>query len=234
MQENFRLLKSVLEKLHKAHCLEHIILIGSWASHLYQFYYDSEEYRPLIRTSDVDFLIPNPRKVNAQDINIGAILEDDLKFIKSFNRSNGLIKYEREGLTIEFLVPEMGRGGHRPIKIKELNVTAQPLRFLNMLTENPLLVKYEGMKIKVPDPIAYAFHKLIISGRRQKEEKQSKDFKTAAELLQFLQSKGMQSNILAYFDSLRPGWKKEIKSVLKNGGYSHLLESNMEKQENET
>ena len=224
MQENFKLLKSVLEKLHRAGCLEHVILIGSWASHLYERYYSSEKYRPLIRTSDVDFLIPNPRRVKAENINVGEILED-LNFVKSFNRSNGLIQYEREGLTVEFLVPEVGRGGNDPVQIKELNVTAQPLRFLNMLTEDPLIVKYEGVKVKVPDPIAYAFHKLIISERRTKKEKQTKDYQTAMTLLRFLQSKGKQRNITSYFNSLSSGWKNKIKSVLKNGGDSDLLQS---------
>ena len=51
MQENFRLLKNVLEKLHKAACLEHVILIGSWASHLYERYYDSDEYRRVTRVA---------------------------------------------------------------------------------------------------------------------------------------------------------------------------------------
>lgn len=184
-------------------------------SHLYERYYNAEEYRPLIRTSDVDFLIPNPRKASAANVNIGEILEN-LNFVKSFNRGNDLIKYEREGLTIEFLVPEVGRGGHEPVKIKELNVVAQPLRFLNMLTEDPLIVKYEGTKVKVPDPIAYAFHKLIISGRRRKEEKQSKDYQTAMELLRFLQSRGMQRNITSYFNSLSPGWRKKIIAALKS------------------
>ncbi len=224
MQENFGLLKNVLEKLHKTGCLEHIILIGSWASHLYEVYYNSEEYRPLIRTSDVDFLIPNPRKVKAVNINVGEIL-GDLNFVKSFNRSNGMVKYEREGLTIEFLVPEMGKGGHEPLNIKELNVMAQPLRFLNMLTEDLLVVQYEGMDIKVPDPIAYAFHKLIISGRRLKTEKQAKDYRTAIELLRFLELKGMKRDITAYFNSLRPGWKKEILSALKAGKDTDILPS---------
>ena len=128
-----------------------------------------------------------------------------------------MIKYEREGLTIEFLVPEIGRGGHDPIKIRELNVVAQPLRFLNMLTEDPLVVKYEGMKVKVPDPVAYALHKLIISGRRWKREKQSKDYQTAIDLLRFLQTKGMQRNITSYFESLPSGWKTKIMAALKRG-----------------
>ncbi len=50
MQENFRSLKDVLEKLHKAGCLEHVILIGLWASHLYQSHFNSPGYHPLIRT----------------------------------------------------------------------------------------------------------------------------------------------------------------------------------------
>ena len=222
MQENFPLLRSVLEKLHKAGCLDRFILVGSWATYLYQLYYDSPEYRPIIRTSDVDFLIPNPRKIDPSlHLNVGEILEE-LDFVKSFHR-NGLIKYEAAGLTVEFLTPEVGSGTRHPVKIEGLNVTAGALRFMNMLTENPLIVKIDEIKIKAPHPIAYAFHKLIISERRMKKEKQTKDYQTAVDLLRFLQSKGMQRNIRAYFNSLNLGWKKKIQIVLKNGGDSDLL-----------
>lgn len=96
MQENFRLLKNVLEKLHKAGCLERVILIGSWASHLYELHFNSQDYRPLIRTSDIDFLVPNPRKIGPSvAINVSEVLAE-LDFVKSFSH-NGLIKYESKG-----------------------------------------------------------------------------------------------------------------------------------------
>ena len=101
------------------------------------------------------------------------------------------------------------------MKIKGLNITAQPLRFLNMLTEDPLIVQYEGMWIKVPDPVAYAFHKLIISGRRIKKEKKTKDYDTAIDLMRFLKKQGMDRNIAGYFNSLPKPWQKKVSSILK-------------------
>ena len=222
MQENFGLLKNVLKKLHEAGCLDHIILVGSWASYFYGLYFKSPDYCPLIRTSDIDFLIPNPRKVSPDlDLDIGKVFEE-LDFVKFFHRS-GLIKYETKGLTIEFLVPEVGRGSAGPMKIKGLNITAQPLRFLNMLTEDPLIVQYEGMRIKVPDPVAYAFHKLIISGRRIKKEKKTKDYDTAIDLMRFLKKQGMDRNITSYFNSLPKSWQKKISSILESADNLELL-----------
>ena len=222
MQENFLLLKSVLEKLHKAGCLEHFILVGSWASYFYRFHFQSPDYLPQIRTSDVDFLIPNPRRVDSNlEINVGGLLEE-LHFVKSYSRT-GLVKYESKGFTIEFLVPEVGRGSASPMKIEGLSIVAQPLRFLNMLTDHPLAVSYEGMKIKVPEPIAYAFHKLVISGRRLEKEKQSKDYFTAVELLRFLKRAGRGDDIKKYFHSLRPGWKQKIDAILKNAKEFEIL-----------
>jgi len=214
----------VLKKLHEAGCLEHVILVGSWASYFYELYYQSADYHPLIRTSDIDFLIPNPRKViPSLDLDAGKALEE-LDFVKSFHRS-GLIKYESKDLTIEFLVPEVGRGCGGPLRIKGLNLTAQPLRFLNMLTDDPLMVHYEGMRIKVPDPIAYAFHKLIISTRRIKKDKKVKDYHTAIDLILFLKKQGMFGKIRSYFNSLPKPWQKKISAVLESGDNSDLLKN---------
>lgn len=146
----------------------------------------------------------------------------DLDFVKFFNRS-GLIKYEAKGLTVEFLVPELGRGSNGPVRIKGLNITAQPLRFLNMLTEDPLVVQYEKMKITVPNPIAYACHKLIISGRRIKKDKKIKDYETAIDLIRFLRAQGMECDIKNYFHSLPKPWQKKISLVLKSANHLELL-----------
>jgi len=222
MPENFRLLKQVLSKLDDAGCLKHVILAGSWASYFYAHYYKSPKYRPLIRTTDIDFLIGDRRKLDASlDLNIGDLLEE-LGFVK-LNHPNGLMKYESKDLTVEFLVPDIGRGINKPVKIKGLNTTAQALRFMNMLTEDPLVVDYEGMKIRVPDPVAYAFHKLIISERRTKNDKQKRDYRTAIELMEFLKSQGMERNLLSYFNSMPKGWRKKVQSSLKADGDSDIL-----------
>jgi len=224
VQENFALLKRVLKKLHDAGCLNHIVLVGSWASYFYGLYFKSHDYRPLIRTSDIDFLIPNPRNVAPDlDLNLGRVFEE-LDFVKHFDRS-GLIKYESKSLTIEFLVPEIGRGSGGPIKVKGLNITAQPLRFLNMLSEDLLVVQYEGMRIKVPDPVAYAFYKLIVSGRRFKKDKKAKDYDTAIDLIRFLKKQGMSRNITSYFNSLPKPWQKKVSSILEGANNLEILEN---------
>jgi hypothetical protein len=223
MPENFQSLKSILERLDQTGFLGEVLLIGSWASYFYGLYYQSPDYRPLIRTTDVDFLIPNPRKINpAVEVDLGKVFED-LHFVKS-RRWSGLVKYESKDLTIEFLVPELGRGGKEPLRIKQFNITAQPLRFLNMLTENSLVVPYEGMKVRVPDPVAYGFHKLLISPRRLKKEKASKDYLAAVEVLHFLRKKGEGRKIAGYFRSLPGSWKEKIQTTLESGKEGEILE----------
>ena len=189
MPENFPSLRRLLKQLNREGCLKNVILIGSWATYLYQHHFKSAEYHPQIRTTDVDFLIPRPSQVDPKlDLNMKAILEE-LNYVQSFSR-NGLVRYESKDLTVEFLVPELGRGIDKPIQVRGLNVSAVALRFLQMLAENPMVLSFDRMRIRVPDPIAYLFHKLIISDRRLKIEKRIKDYRSAVELLVFLKKQG--------------------------------------------
>jgi len=56
---------------------------------------------PLIRTTDIDFLIPNPPKAN-KNINVANIL-NGLGFDNDFDYGTGLVKYVHPDLEIQFL-----------------------------------------------------------------------------------------------------------------------------------
>lgn len=62
-------LSSILETLSRNGLLKHLLLIGSWALVVYETYFRDSTYRPGIRTTDVDFLIPmrHPR-IDQKDI----------------------------------------------------------------------------------------------------------------------------------------------------------------------
>lgn len=109
------------------------------------------------------------------------------------------------------------------MKVPGLKITAQPLRFLNMLAEDPLVVEYRKMKIKVPRPEAYLFHKLMISQRRFKDQKRAKDFSAALELFNFLKEKGFVKHLKAYFSSLPRGGRMKITSVLRTSQQDEVL-----------
>jgi len=186
--------------------------VGSWATYFYAYYYDHPSYQPILRTTDIDFLVPHARsRITLIDLNHAL---EQLGFYPSNDPITDTIVYDKADFTIEFLVPELGAGKDKSVEIKELNVSAQPLRYLTMLSENVMLVQYYDYKVKVPDPVAYVFHKLLVSPRRKKEEESLKDYQSASELAQFLKGKGMIENIQGFFKLSPKGWKRTILETL--------------------
>ncbi len=70
------------------------------------------------------------------------------------------------------------------------------------------------MRVKLPHPVAFALHKLIILGRRAKQEKADKDRDQALSLLHFVIKHDKPAKIKAVFGSMPKSWQKNIKDVL--------------------
>jgi hypothetical protein len=210
MKRKGNLFFKTLNLLYGEGVLEDIILIGSWCHYFYRFYFSNAPEIPLLRTLDIDFLIPNPPKIR-KDVNVPEIL-NSLDFIPSNNYLTGHTKYVHPELELEFLIADLGRGkGNKPYQIPKLHINAQGLRFLNLLQQHTIKVKYEDMIVVLPEPAAYVFHKFIIQERRLNKEKQKRDLSSAKEIGEFLlQSKTQQKKITDIFDSLPKKWQKII------------------------
>lgn len=100
-------------------------------------------------------------------------------------------KPDEPDFDIDFLT-SMGRSGDTPVHIRGLNVTLQPLRFMELSLESPmsatLLTRAGTIAVNVPRPERYALHKLIVSQLRPPEmrTKANKDIAQAAHLLDYL------------------------------------------------
>ncbi|MFH1232083.1 MAG: GSU2403 family nucleotidyltransferase fold protein [Planctomycetota bacterium] len=135
MEKNqYNLCLSVLKKLAEEKVLSHLIIVGSWCAHFYEQYFNSPDYTPSIRTRDIDFLVSPPLKLSAK-VDIPSLLSGQ-GFTTDFMGSKGYIRLIHPDLFIEFLVPEQGKGLDKPYPLPQLGVNAQPLRFLNFLTDN--------------------------------------------------------------------------------------------------
>lgn len=216
MERRNNLFFKTLNLLHGTGVLEDIILIGSWCHYFYKIYFSNAPEIPLLRTMDIDFLIPNPPKIQ-REINIPEILEN-LDFMPSHNYLTEHTKYVHPELELEFLIADLGRGkGNKPYQIPKLHINAQGLRFLNLLQSYTLKIKYENMSIMVPEPAAYVLHKFIIYERRLNKEKQIRDLYSAKEIGEFLlQNKIQQKKILDIFNELPIKWQKTILKNLKD------------------
>jgi hypothetical protein len=92
---------------------------------------------------------------------------------------------------LDFLTP-LHRGGDTPYVHPQLNVTLQPLPFMEMSLEHleqAVVFCSEGaVLVNVPAPERYALHKLLVFGERSTSfrAKSSKDLAQAAHLLAYL------------------------------------------------
>jgi hypothetical protein len=213
-KNQYELCLEVLRRLNRVGVLKDIMLIGSWCLPFYREYFSGVTYAAAIKTRDIDFLIPDPRKIHGQT-DIPELLKD-LGFIVNFSGSKGYIKLEHPDLLIEFLSPEKGRGMDEPVNIPRLGVNATALRYLNFLVENTIKVDVEGFTVCLPHPVNFALHKLIIFQRRIKKEKADKDREAATMLLRALIKKGDGKRIKSVFDSIPTLWRKSVLKGLQN------------------
>jgi len=210
----------VLKRLDEVGVLKDLIVIGSWSIYFYKYYFKSKGYSTFIRTKDIDFLVPIPPKFQ-KEINIFE-LGKDLGFLEKYRGSKGYIKLEHPDLSIEFLVPERGRGEDKPYSIPQLSINAQPLRFLDFLIENTISINAEGLRIKLPHPAAYALHKFIIFKRRSKAEKHDRDIEGALRVFNELIRHKKHSEIKYIFKRMHKKWQKKILDNLNSIGEQEI------------
>jgi len=218
MKKQFELIYKILKKLHEEEILDHILIIGSWSMHFYQHHF-KEAILPPLRTEDIDIDANFLRKLK-KTVDISKLLED-FGFEVRFH-GDGSISFIREideeRFKIEFLVPEMGRPAHDPIKIKGFGISAQPLRWLDILEKDIITVDYNGLRVKVPHPARFAVHKLIISQRRRSGKGESpkvkKDIIQALSVTKMLSQMGRIKEIVDVVNKLSRKQKKLIKRAL--------------------
>lgn len=124
---------------------------------------------------------------------------------------------------VDFLTT-LGRGGDTPRKIPALGVTAQPLKFLEFLVQDPtqtVLIDNAGhyCVVNVPAPARYAVHKLIVQGERDVRfrTKARKDLDQAAALFGYLgehQARGLAA-ALKDARGRGPGWRRRVDAGLR-------------------
>jgi hypothetical protein len=97
-------------------------------------------------------------------------------------------------LRVDFLTPDRSHGKSRkPVVLQHLGCAAQPLRGLDYLIEESVdaaAIVGSGVRVNVPLPARFAFHKLWVAAERPVSEsaKARKDLRQAAALLEVLSS----------------------------------------------
>lgn len=185
-------------------------IIGSWCFLLYQRHLPMDKY-PL-RTEDLDILVPLPYKGKPYDI--GNFLKG-LGFRQDFH-ADGSMSFSGNMMKVEFLAPEKGAGRGPSRFIREIAVTPQLLRFVDILFSEPIVLSVaRGIKAKVPSPAAFALHKFIIATRFKRRDKMEKDLRQAVLAAKYvLSEKAEREKLARLWDTFPRGWKNRVRSAL--------------------
>jgi hypothetical protein len=198
--EETRFLYKVLSAIRQN--LEDFVLVGGFASFLYQFH---ERAKPIgvspLLTYDIDLASGGKVLVRGGKTVHGSLSEIGL--IEEFTGSctPPLVKYFPKDKTppmyVEFLTPLRGSEDKRGISDVTQNIqpdlSAQKLRFLDLLLENlwtintssvPGLEKHPNLVVKIPHPSMFIMQKILTSGRRT-DKSRAKDFAYIYQVLGF-------------------------------------------------
>ncbi len=214
MEENYELLAKVLGELQARGVLSGLVLVGSWCQHYYRILFDHAPEIPLVRTMDVDFLVPNPSPFK-QKIDVASLL-NALGFDNDFDYHTGLVKYVHPDLEIQFLTPSLGRAPDKPKEIKPLNINAEGLTYLKMLQDYKISVTDKGITVWVPEPAAFVLHKFLIIPKRKDPGKKEKDLWAAQSIGELCLDYEYHRDLLkAVFATLPRKWKRIVTDILK-------------------
>ncbi|MDM8538985.1 GSU2403 family nucleotidyltransferase fold protein [Desulfobacterales bacterium HSG17] len=214
MEEKYKLLSTVLKELQNAGVLDKLILAGSWCQYYYRILFDEAPEIPLIRTTDIDFLVPNPPKI-VKKVDVTGLL-NNLGFDNDFDYHTGLVKYVHPDLEIQFLTPAIGRGKDTPYEIKKLNINAEGLRYMTLLQDFKFQMKHGGITIWLPEPEAFVLHKILVSQKRKIQAKRDKDLQSAQSIGELcIEDEARRERLKFIFEGMPRKWKKDILAVAK-------------------
>lgn len=161
--------KELLHELEDKKVLKHFVLIGSWAEVLYEEAGVIEEFKPTLRTKDLDFLLKERSKAKkfSKPKDISKLLIDlGYKFNASWPEEYERYEVFHEDfeddmiMFVEFLASETGKQGDNPHKFEQFGIKAQMLRELSMFRDNVIEVEWEDVKVTIPTPpAAYVLQK---------------------------------------------------------------------------
>lgn len=199
---------SLLEVFSELGLLQDLILVGSWTHLFFREYLGDPKAVPAIKTTDVDFLVTPPKK-DRKKVDIPAAIKK-LGFLEHHDFVNGTAKYVHSELDLEFLADRIGKGEVNVYDVKPLGIKAQTIRYLSMLQSHAIEVPYRSYSVRVPEPAAYALHKLLINHQRS-EKKKTKDMDTVRAISEeLLKRKQERQRLTQVFGGLPEKWKRKI------------------------
>ena len=178
------------------------------------------------RTQDIDFAHAGKSLSLALPSNIEVMTHDAIESLQmgflpmtSLNgkEAGSYLTPKDPSFKLDFLTT-LHRGGDEPYKHPLLNITLQPMKFMEYSLEDVqqsvIFNRNDAVIVNVPHPARYALHKLIVYGERKGvfATKSNKDLLQAASLIAYFKEnrtweiKGAYQNLI----SRGPGWRDRI------------------------
>ena len=137
-------------------------------------------------------------------------------------RNTSFKKADEPDFDLDFLTSR-GRAGDAPVTVPRLNLTMQPLRFMELSLQDPLrstLIARNGpIVVNLPRPQRYALHKLLVYGERPQNQrtKARKDVAQAAALMDYLLIHDTFEIATMWLDVIArgPGWRRRLNEGFK-------------------
>jgi hypothetical protein len=217
----------VLEVVGNAGLFERgVVLIGTAAYQTYACIVGAYLPGAAITTNDADFLVASFTG-NDERQDMEAILQRaDPTFKARMQQEDRLPKVFRadNNFSVDILT-KFGRGRKSPVLIEELGCSAEALPFMEYLAEESIeaVALYgTGVLVRVPPPLRFAAHKLLIAQERRGRfsAKKPKDLAQARDLIDIF-SETDSAALEEALDDARargPKWKRHINASLREIG----------------
>jgi hypothetical protein len=212
----------ILEALARAKLFEQgAVLVGTTAYQCYPCVIGHHLSDATLMTRDVDIAIARiavPRlaalKTSLEDV----LKQADPSFEAVMQGEKAPKRFQnRAGFAFDVLTTP-GRID-APLKLPGLGCFAQPLAFMDYLVNEPVdaVALYgRGIPVKVPDPLRYAIHKMIIATRRvAQSQKKSKDIQQALTIFEIYRTRDPDAldDALETARKKGPVWRAAVKTL---------------------
>jgi hypothetical protein len=200
------------------------ILVGTHAYLAYQNHFGIR-WGAADVTVDLDFAHPGKNIALALpatlEVDVPSAIDSLKMGFMPVNSGTRYVKEDEPDFDLDFLT-STHRGGDAPISIPALNLTLQPLKFMEYPMQDPMqivLPAYNGPIVaNVPRPQRYALAKLLVHGERKSKDptKSLKDLDQAAALIDYLSRNEPEELQEAWDDLLArgPGWRSRAGKAL--------------------
>ena len=207
-----------------------IVIGGGWVPLMYYHYLLADKSREPIRTRDIDLLVDIQVPMVGDKTMDRLLLEAGFESIFKSSDTPPVIHYEGtidgEEVEIEFLTDQRGPRDDVVIEVQK-GLHAEALRFISIpighaieVTVDDLRIggEYHPLRVKIPSPEAYIFHKGLIFERRKDKQKKAKDLYYIFDIL--ANCPELKEGIiegLKGFEKEYPSWfSRFIKNLQKN------------------